>query len=505
MKIALQDLSYKISTSNPAYSDLVSSFFQLSADWSSPESPEKFLLENFRRTGQAWEGENSGDDQFAPFVLTVLREHRISKLGAALAKSLPESTRIHNAAWLKIPLVVDDAGQPLLTIGEVEDQAKTRGGRVAKLVAVKTESQGSDIDPGTQQPSKSAASKLAASKPAVDTKNTKRREPDQDESTVAETNNPKLKKGWTGYGPNRLRNNKGEVVKDEVGEGRNNKQPKSREFIEISDEDVEISDTEAPTATSNPTPLNDVPKTRGLRPKPRPVVVKETPTTTSNPTPLNDIPKTHGPRPKPRPVVAKGKAAAHNDPSLPRSASIPEETKTTGGNMFGGVMEDVPMMEVGGDMFGGGAMEDVSTMEECYAGQQAIPNDNAILHAPIAGPSIAGPSQARPTTARAPNRRGSVMGPRPLPCPPQRPLPIASSSFNGPHAPAVPLPGAVYTAPTYVQAAESMFDFNTYGALHTGYPGLDGHVNMELKWTGLNGPWQARHNGSPLVWFIFLY
>ncbi|KIJ29404.1 hypothetical protein M422DRAFT_269244 [Sphaerobolus stellatus SS14] len=32
-------------------------------------SPEKFLPENFRRTGQAWEGENSGDDQFALFDL----------------------------------------------------------------------------------------------------------------------------------------------------------------------------------------------------------------------------------------------------------------------------------------------------------------------------------------------------------------------------------------------------------------------------------------------------
>ncbi|KIJ49998.1 hypothetical protein M422DRAFT_246371 [Sphaerobolus stellatus SS14] len=50
------------------------------ADWSSPEicaglwparRPEKFLPENFRRTGQAWEGENSGDDQFVRFDPSV--------------------------------------------------------------------------------------------------------------------------------------------------------------------------------------------------------------------------------------------------------------------------------------------------------------------------------------------------------------------------------------------------------------------------------------------------
>ncbi|KIJ39758.1 hypothetical protein M422DRAFT_257351 [Sphaerobolus stellatus SS14] len=336
---------------------------------------------------------------------------------SALAKSLPESMRADNANWLKIPLVVDDAGRPLLTIGEIEDQCKTRSGRNVKPL-VKAESPAGYEVVESQQPSN----------PPVDTNTKTAKQRKAGKGAPAPAPDAKPKSGWTGYGLKRLRHEKEEVV-----DGR--KRPKSRKFIDTSD--TEMDGIGNSSANNHSMKANDIPEIK-------PSISQS-----------NDIPRAPGPRPKPRQVFPKG--AASQDPSMHPTSIHKEEIS-------------------GGDMFGGGAKEVVTalapevSMKTRFAGQPAM--RNAIVPAPIAGPSQSQPRQA---TGRGFSRPPSVMGPRPLPRPP-RPLPLPTPSFtNLLPAPAVDIPPYVahaYTplaAPSLNPLPAPRLDFDTYGDLHSGY------------------------------------
>ncbi|KIJ39772.1 hypothetical protein M422DRAFT_257366 [Sphaerobolus stellatus SS14] len=169
----------------------------------------------------------------------------------ALANAVPESQRADNMKWLKIALVVDDAGEHLLTIGDIKAQAKVRVEyqmvkRAGGLKQTKTkEEQKEDEDIAEALETEQPNSKKPATK--VTTKGKARKDDGTREV------NTKKNTGWIGYGKKRLREEKEE--NEEMGP---RKRVRSKEYVELTDE--EAGDSAAPAATNNlPKPKTQAP------------------------------------------------------------------------------------------------------------------------------------------------------------------------------------------------------------------------------------------------------